>query len=148
MKKLKVLLATALTLGLFNVQAAKDKNFELYNKSNDTVYVLITSGREMEYFPVSKSQFVQRELPLHIKRFIALYTTDVGKPASPRKAPVPFKQYTLNEGGLYETIYLTWDGKRLRKQTGILKGILKRGASGVSLRKNIEADDIKEIVSK
>ncbi len=148
MKKLTILLATALTLGLFNAQAAKHKNFELYNKSNNTVYVLITSGQEMDYFPVAKSKFVQRELPLHVKRFIAIYTTDVGKPSSPRKAPVPFKQYTLNEGGLYQTMYLTWDGKKLYKQTGILKGIFKLGESGVDLRRNIEAGDIKEVVSK
>lgn len=85
--------------------------------------------------------------PLH-QTFLSINNTDVGKPASARKAPVPFKQYTFMEGAMYKTLYLTWDGELLRPQTGLWKGLLGRGASGVSLKNNLTADGIVEIKSK
>ena len=133
-------------MSFFKAQAV-DENFEVYNKTEGTIYVLLINGRKLDYFPVASFKFARKNLD-RLKTFLSIYNTDVGKPASARKASVPFKQYTFMEGGMYKTLYLTWDGKTTPPQTGLWKGWLGKGASGVSLKNTIEADGIVEIKNK
>jgi hypothetical protein len=53
---------------------------------------------------------------------------------------VPLMKYRLPAN---KTAYLTWDDKVLRPQTGLGKGFLEVTDSGLSLKKNVKAADMK-----
>lgn len=54
MKKLNEILAAAFMLVIFTVQAVKE-NFEICNKTKDTIYVFLINGKQLDYFPVASN---------------------------------------------------------------------------------------------
>ncbi|HXW86119.1 MAG TPA: hypothetical protein VEK38_02130 [Candidatus Bathyarchaeia archaeon] len=61
------------------------------------------------------------------------------------KYATPSATYTINPQG--RTVFLTWDGKTLRPQTGPLLGLLNKTESGLPLKNNVTAGNIQQIWS-
>ncbi len=140
--------------------------FELVNKSNDTLYVVIREGSEIALGPgtgqgptyvaeIKPGYTEQQEVKLGQDISIAIWknknpgsepvTAGIPSPTGfgySSTAELPGEVYTFPKN---KTIYLTYDNKGLRPETGPLGGVLNKTDSGLSLANNVKQKDITPI---
>ncbi len=133
--------------------------FELVNKSDSTLYVVVRSGSQyslseggVTVAEIKPGYTEQQELDTGYDTAIAIWKNkhpgmtpvliDTARPGGFRfssMAPLPDALYTFPEN---KTIYLTYDNNGPRPETGPLGGSLKKTDTGLSLANNVTSMDI------
>ena len=134
------LVSVATVIASTNIDAAT--NFELYNKANGPIGVMLGS---QQYFVQSMQQ-----LPLTVNTSSTIYVEvypDTNSPAELRMKMAEFNpnKFSINAAG--KTVYLSWNPSKspsLYPQTGPLMGLMGKTESGLSLSNNVKSSEIKK----
>jgi hypothetical protein len=119
-------------------------NFEIMNKSAVPIWVeLSTSGNMLLDATGVAPMFNKKE-----RGYLRSGDIDTMRHLNVtiyRNNKQPEEHHIYADG---KTIFLTWDGKDLRPQTGTFLGLSKTTDSGLSLKNNVTIDDIDPIWEK
>ncbi len=118
-------------------------NFEIKNKSSDPIWVELSSSGNMLLNATPVAAMLKKE-----RGYLRSGNIDTMRHLN---VTIYRNNNQSEEHHIYadgKTIFLTWDGKKLRPQTGTLFGLSKRTDSGLSLKNNVTIDDIDPIWQK
>jgi len=118
-----------------------DWHFEIFNKSGKSIKVTfdnnnISIKRIIDNAPLTTEQHFRKLRILDIDPTLSYQI--VIKPEGSSNYVV----YNILENDKRKNIFLTWDGVRLRPQTGVLKGLLGKTDSGLPLKGNVVEKEI------
>lgn len=144
MKKHIYLLVLSLIVCGNNLNA-QEINFELFNKSNQPIWVALVNNETVlaTAEKIEPGKTFQKTIDQTKATYFGFWRQEPIKPNVPTKwtlsAPNPDRAYSFST---FKKVLVTWDGQRLRPQTGPLKGLLGRTQSGLSLQNNVNPAEI------
>ena len=118
--------------------------FEIKNKSRNVLTLRYTlGGLTSSLIGIGPGETYYSSSPLDVTKPIVVHLFLSPSSVFDKK---PDKTYEIKPSTL-KTIYLTWDDKDLRPQTGPRLGLLGKTDTGLSLKEpgNVQPDDIKQI---
>ena len=119
-------------------------SFEIRNKSKDELYFSVSSDGKVVsedgtvlsdttniWLKVGSKKTAQIPVDISKKTLVTIYNPATG-------------DNELHSLPIAKTLYLTWDGKVLRPQTGPAKGLLGKTETGLSIKNNVSKKDVKK----